>query len=118
MSRTSAVPDPFSRGGEPRLAPSVGSLRSAVATNAGLVRERNEDRVHADPARGHFMVVDGMGGDAAGDEAAETALEMIRERLERNTGNPEERIREGIAVANNEILARARLSRIISSAVS
>jgi serine/threonine protein phosphatase PrpC len=71
------------------------------------VRGRNEDRVHADAARGVYIVVDGMGGEAAGDQAAEAAIEIIRRRLERPAGSPEERIREAIAVANNEIVAWA-----------
>jgi serine/threonine protein phosphatase PrpC len=83
------------------------TLRCASASHPGLVRKRNEDRVHADPSRGLFMVVDGMGGEASGDQAAEIAVEMVRQRLERGTGSAEERIREAIAVANNEILARA-----------
>src|SRR5882672_4150035 len=106
MSRASAASDRLARDAEPRRA--VGKLASAVATHPGLIRERNEDRVLADPAHGWFIVVDGMGGEAAGDQAAETALQMIRQRLERATGSSEERIREGIAVANDEILARAR----------
>jgi PPM family protein phosphatase len=84
------------------------ALRTAAATHPGLVRRRNEDRFHADAARGVFLVVDGMGGEAAGDRAAEIAVTMIRQRLERPAGTPEERIREAIAVANDEILAKAR----------
>jgi serine/threonine protein phosphatase PrpC len=73
-----------------------------------MVRRRNEDRLHADPARGLFIVVDGMGGEVAGDRAAETAIGMVRQRLERPTGSAEERVREAIAVANNEILDESR----------
>ena len=61
----------------------VGStLRAAGATHPGLLRDSNEDRLHYDPARGLFIVVDGVGGQAAGETAAETALRKIRERLE------------------------------------
>jgi parallel beta-helix repeat protein len=35
-------------------------------------------------------------------------VEVLRERLERETGTPEERLREAIALANNEIYERAR----------
>jgi serine/threonine protein phosphatase PrpC len=72
------------------------------------MRSNNEDRVHCDPARGIFLVVDGVGGHAAGEKAAEVALSMIRTRLERQTGTAAERIREAITVANNEILRLAR----------
>jgi PPM family protein phosphatase len=83
-------------------------LRCAAESDMGRMRSNNEDRVHCDPDRGIFLVVDGVGGHAAGEKAAEVALSMIRTRLERQTGAPGERIREAITVANNEIL---RLSR-------
>jgi len=85
-----------------------GAVRFAGASHPGLVRERNEDRLHVDAARGLLIVVDGMGGQAAGEVAAETALAKLLERLERRTGTPEDRVREAIASANNEI---ARLAR-------
>ncbi|HYG99752.1 MAG TPA: protein phosphatase 2C domain-containing protein [Terriglobales bacterium] len=82
-------------------------LRCAAASDPGRVRTNNEDRVHCDPERGIFLVVDGVGGQAAGEQAAEIAVKMIRSRLERKTGTPEERLREAIAVANNEIVRLA-----------
>jgi PPM family protein phosphatase len=88
----------------------VGStLRAAGDTHPGLVRGSNEDRLHYDPARGLFIVVDGVGGHAAGETAAETALRKIRERLEAETGSIEERIREAITSANNEVYRLASL---------
>ena len=60
-----------------------------------------------DPDRGIFLVVDGIGGQAAGEKAADIAINRVRARLERQTGTAEERIREAIAVANNEILRAA-----------
>jgi serine/threonine protein phosphatase PrpC len=72
-----------------------------------MVRQNNEDRVYLDPDRGIFLVVDGIGGQNAGEQAADLALNLVRARLERQTGTAEDRIREGIAVANNEILAAA-----------
>jgi len=77
--------------------------RAAGATDPGLVRDANEDRFHVDSARGLFMVIDGVGGQAAGGEAAALALAMLRARLERETGPVDQRVREAIAVANNEI---------------
>ena len=44
-----------------------------------------------------------MGGHAAGSRAADVALAMLRSRLERETGPVDERIREAITMANNEI---------------
>jgi PPM family protein phosphatase len=49
------------------------------------------------------MVIDGVGGQAAGGKAADTAMSMLRSRLERETGPVADRLREAITVANNEI---------------
>jgi serine/threonine protein phosphatase PrpC len=48
-------------------------------SDAGPVRARNEDRWLAEPARGLFAVIDGMGGHAGGAEAAEIAATSLRE---------------------------------------
>ena len=82
-------------------------LRSAGESHVGMVRHNNEDRWHSDPERGIFIVVDGIGGQAAGEKAADVAINLVRARLERQTGTAEDRIREGITVANNEILRLA-----------
>jgi serine/threonine protein phosphatase PrpC len=81
----------------------VHALRAAGDSDPGLQREVNEDRFHLDVARGLFMVIDGVGGQAAGGKAADTAVSMLRVRLERETGPVESRLREAITVANNEI---------------
>src|SRR5579871_4723531 len=83
-------------------------LRHAAASDPGKRRKNNEDRFYVDPERGIFAVIDGVGGHAAGETAAGVAVEVLRERLERQTGTPEERIREAITLANNEIF---RLSK-------
>jgi serine/threonine protein phosphatase PrpC len=85
------------------------ALRAAGDSHPGLQRPINEDRFHYDPVRGLFIVVDGVGGQAAGEKAAETALAMLRTRLERETGEVEDRVREAIAIANNEIHRLASL---------
>lgn len=81
----------------------VERLGAAGLSDAGRQREVNEDRCHVDVARGIFIVVDGIGGQAAGGKAADIALSMVRARLERQTGPTPERVREAITVANNEI---------------
>jgi len=83
-------------------------LAAAAASHTGLRRENNEDRYHCDPERGLFMVIDGVGGQAAGERAAEAALRQIRARLDRETGAPEERLREAITLANNEVFRLAQ----------
>ncbi len=83
-------------------------LRSAGGSDPGRVRHNNEDALLLDPDRGIFLVVDGIGGQAAGEKAAEIAVSRLRGRLERQTGTAEQRIREAITMANNEILRAAR----------
>jgi serine/threonine protein phosphatase PrpC len=84
------------------------SFTAAGATDAGRRREVNEDRFHCDPTRGLFFVIDGVGGQAAGGKAADVALSMLKTRLERETGPVAARLREAIAIANDEIYALAR----------
>jgi parallel beta-helix repeat protein len=83
-------------------------LRCAGGSHPGLVRSNNEDRFYCDPSRGILLIVDGIGGHAAGEKAADIAVNMVRSRLERETGTASERIREAITVANNEIFRLAR----------
>ena len=84
-----------------------GPARFAGGSDLGRVRNNNEDAWHADLERGVFLVVDGIGGQAAGEKAAEIAVARLRARLERQTGTAEQRIREAITMANNEILRAA-----------
>ena len=78
-------------------------LTAAGASHAGLQRGENQDRFHLDLERGLFIVIDGVGGHAAGSRAADVALATLRCRLERETGPVDDRIREAITMANNEI---------------
>jgi serine/threonine protein phosphatase PrpC len=68
-----------------------------------MLRERNEDRYWMDPERGIFLVVDGLGGHAAGETAAQTAVECISAELSDGTGAAEDRVRRAITAANNRI---------------
>ncbi len=85
-------------------------LRAAGRTDPGRVRRNNEDVCYVDRARGIFLVVDGIGGHAAGEKAAAIAVEVIKGRLSRATSAAELRIREAIALANNAILDAAQAS--------
>jgi serine/threonine protein phosphatase PrpC len=89
--------------------PTATELRAAADTDAGLHRDVNEDRIHVDLARGLFLVIDGVGGHAAGGKAADLALTTMRARLERETGPIADRAREAITLANNEIHRAAEL---------
>ena len=84
------------------------NVRCAGASDPGRIRGNNEDAFHMDADRGIFLVVDGIGGQNAGEKAAAIAVERVRARLERQTGSVEQRVREAIAMANNEILRTAR----------
>ncbi len=77
--------------------------RSGLATDTGPRRLSNEDRVYADDASGIFMVADGLGGHAAGELAAQTALDLIIRELDPAAGDIKKQVRQAITAANNEI---------------
>ncbi len=52
-------------------------ITHGAASDIGLVRRLNEDRYHADPAAGLFIVCDGMGGHRAGEIASSRTVEII-----------------------------------------
>jgi serine/threonine protein phosphatase PrpC len=76
-------------------------------TDPGAVRGNNEDVIHFDDERGIYFVIDGMGGHAAGEKAAQIAKDHLRGRLERATGTAERRVREAITLANEAIFEAA-----------
>jgi protein phosphatase len=54
-------------------------LNAALLTHTGRVRPHNEDNALCRPAHGLFAVVDGMGGEAAGEVAAAMAVAALTE---------------------------------------
>ena len=92
------------------VASAHGRLESAALSDPGRVRTNNEDVPLLDPERGVYGVIDGVGGQAAGELAAAIASDVIMQRLARPLGAPAERVREAIAIANNEIFRRASTS--------
>ena len=52
-------------------------IRSAGETNVGRVRQKNEDSLIVDPARGLYVVLDGMGGAFGGDIASQMARDVV-----------------------------------------
>jgi serine/threonine protein phosphatase PrpC len=84
------------------------TLSAGAASDTGMLRDRNEDRYFLDPERGVFLVVDGVGGQAAGELAAQTAVAAIRESLSAHGVSAEERVRTAITHANNRIFEMAR----------
>lgn len=81
---------------------------TGVASDPGLQRANNEDRVFVDEAAGIFLVVDGVGGHAAGEKAAEVAVQTIPRHFAAAEGPVEDRMREAIAAANNKIFELAQ----------
>jgi serine/threonine protein phosphatase PrpC len=80
---------------------------AAGHSDTGRKRTENEDRFFIDAQRGIFLVVDGLGGHAAGERAAEIAVDIISTRLSRRTGASEKRIQEAFALASTEIYQAA-----------
>lgn len=72
---------------------------AGAASDPGLVRSNNEDRVYTDESAGIFLVVDGIGGQAAGERAAQTAADVISRYLIESEAD----VRGAITAANNEI---------------
>jgi serine/threonine protein phosphatase PrpC len=95
---------------EARTLAAADLLHGAARTDPGRTRTNNEDLPLIDPARGIFGVIDGVGGAAGGEVAAAIARDVILQRLARPLGTPAERVREAIAIANNEIFRRAQES--------
>jgi PPM family protein phosphatase len=82
--------------------------RSGLASDIGLERSNNEDRAFIDDERGLFLVADGLGGHAAGEKAAEIAVDVIARELAPASGDLEKQVRSAIAAANNEIFRCAQ----------
>ncbi len=89
-------------------------IELAERTHVGLLRAGNEDALLAMPARGIFMVADGMGGEEAGEEASAQAVASVRTTLEEflaeEPEDPEmlgEMLREALQQANRDVHAIA-----------
>jgi len=86
----------------------VKAMRVGGASDAGRVRKQNEDAFWFDERL--LIVADGMGGHAAGDVAANLALNAARAAIAAEspgTGSREEVVRRAIAAANLEVYQRA-----------
>ena len=68
----------------PRILPRFDfRIEFATSTDVGLVRQDNEDRILCCPELALFGIADGMGGHAAGEIAAQLALDTVRTEVMR-----------------------------------
>jgi PPM family protein phosphatase len=86
----------------------------AGATHTGQVRDRNEDSLLLRPARGLFVVADGMGGHAGGDIASRMAVDIIDEAAAQPDNHVAGRLEAGIRAAHEAILRAARADPALS----
>ena len=56
-------------------------LEAAGLTDAGALRQFNEDRIVVDPESGVMIVADGMGGHRAGEVASQLAADVVMTRM-------------------------------------
>ncbi len=82
----------------------------------GNFRNNNEDRLAVDPQHRFFLVADGMGGQSAGEQASEMAIELVGKQLveqldfeESSRDSVIDTLDRVVAFANTEIVALAQL---------
>ena len=89
-------------------------MKTFSVTNAGVVREMNQDYYFSsDTAVGNlpnlFIIADGMGGHKAGDYASRYTIERVVASVSRNTGEePIAIMKEAINKANELLVAESR----------
>jgi len=91
-------------------------LTASAVSVVGNVRLNNEDRCYIDPELRFFLVADGLGGQAAGEEASSLAVELVAKRLAQSIdfrgSKPIEVARaidRAVVEANTEIMAQSTL---------
>lgn len=81
-------------------------------TDPGLVRSSNQDAFHIDPQGRFFIVADGMGGHAGGQEASNIATKTIHQYLEEHWESDlatADILQRALVLGNKEILKDQKL---------
>jgi protein phosphatase len=92
-------------------------LQCWTATNIGLIRDENQDRVDAREYDGHILAIvcDGMGGERSGSQASEIAMRELYDRFNAGykPGLDAEKLRillvSSVSAANSVIYTTARM---------
>lgn len=94
----------------------MSTMRYAGLSDRGQIRRTNEDRWLADGPLGLFLVVDGLGGEAAGELAAQIIVDSFPSLLRRhlrglstlNNGRAPERIQTLVTALNEQVWAQGQ----------